>query len=61
MLEPIVGYLDPGAGATILQLVLAGTVGIGALVKLRWQNIKNAVGRGDESAEDVDRASETAR
>jgi len=61
MVEPFLAYLDPGAGATILQLVLAGTVGIGALVKLRWQSIKKAVGRGDRSAEDVDTASETAQ
>ena len=45
----VFAYVDPGVGATVLQLALAGTVGIGALVKLRWQNIKKAVGRDEES------------
>ena len=44
----VFGYVDPGVGATVLQLALAGTVGIGALVKLRWQSIKKALGRGGE-------------
>lgn len=49
MFRFVYAYVDPGVGATVLQLALAGTVGIGALVKLRWQNIKKAVGRDEES------------
>jgi len=56
MIEPIIGYLDPGSGATILQLVLAGTVGIGALAKLRWNRIKGALGQDDEPTEPAESA-----
>jgi len=35
------GYIDPAAGATIMQLIVAGTVGVGAVVKLKWHTIKS--------------------
>ncbi|GMQ94729.1 MAG: hypothetical protein BMS9Abin12_2234 [Acidimicrobiia bacterium] len=41
----VLGYLDPGAGATLMQLVLAGTVGIGAIIKLKWHSIRSLFGR----------------
>jgi hypothetical protein len=44
----VLAYVDPGVGATILQLALAGTVGVGALVKLRWRSIKKALGREED-------------
>jgi hypothetical protein len=50
-MDPVIAYVDPGVGATILQVVLAGTVGIGALIKLRWRSIKRAF--GEEDAPDV--------
>lgn len=42
-------YIDPAAGATIMQLVVAGTVGIGAVVKLKWSSIKSLFNRTDQS------------
>lgn len=59
MLEPIIAYIDPVAGATIMQLVLAGTIGIGALVKLRWQSIKKALGRADKPSADLEESQKT--
>lgn len=45
MLEPIVLYLDPGTGATLVQLALAGTAGIAAAGKLRMNKIKRRLAR----------------
>lgn len=39
-MELITAYVDPGTGATLMQLALAGTVGIAAVVKLKWHSIK---------------------
>ena len=52
MIEPIAAYLDPRAGATILQVVLVSTVGIGALVRLRPQNTMTEFGRGHRPAQE---------
>lgn len=41
----IIAYVDPGAGATLMQLVLAGTVGVGAIIKLKWHSIRSLFGR----------------
>jgi len=43
----IIGYVDPGTGATLMQLVLAGTVGIGAIIKLKWHSIRSLFGRSE--------------
>ncbi len=59
MIEATFAYLDPGTSATILQLVLAGTVGIGALVKLRWQSIKRVFREDDEPLGDSEKSVKT--
>jgi len=33
-------YLDPGTGSYIFQLLIAGLVGLGFLVKVYWNKIK---------------------
>jgi hypothetical protein len=50
------GYIDPAAGATIMQLVVAGTVGIGAVVRLKWHTIRGFFDRSDTT---LDQTSET--
>lgn len=40
-MNALFAYLDPGTGATLMQLMLAGTVGIGALVRLKWESIRS--------------------
>ena len=35
----ILGYLDPGSGAMIFQMIIASIVGAGVAVKLFWRNI----------------------
>ena len=50
------GYIDPGTGATITQLLLAGTVGVAAVVKLKWHSIRSFFSRSkaaDDSAPEV--------
>jgi hypothetical protein len=53
---PIIAYVDPGVGATVMQLVLAGAVGIGALIKLRWEKLRSLFSRrpGEQAAETSD-------
>jgi hypothetical protein len=49
------GYIDPAVGATVMQLVVAGTVGIGAVVKLKWHTIREFFDRSDATPdEDLD-------
>ena len=33
-------YLDPGFGSMVLQLVLAGLLGAGVLIRVFWKRIK---------------------
>jgi hypothetical protein len=48
MIEPFVAYLDPGTGATLVQLALAGTAGIAAAGKLNMNRIKRRLARDAE-------------
>lgn len=50
MFEPIFSYLDPGTGATLLQIALAGTAGVAAASKMRMNKIKRRLNR-DAKAE----------
>ena len=35
----VLGYLDPGSGSMLLQVLLGGAVGLIVVVKLYWNNI----------------------
>jgi len=35
------GYIDPGTGSYLLQILLAGLLGAAFAIKMFWQNIKN--------------------
>ncbi len=37
----ILAYIDPGNGSYIIQLILAGLLGIGYTLKLYWYKIIN--------------------
>ncbi|HNT25999.1 MAG TPA: hypothetical protein PKM21_16635 [Anaerolineales bacterium] len=42
--SPLLGghpYLDPGSGSFILQLLIAGLVGAGFIIKAYWKKIIN--------------------
>jgi hypothetical protein len=36
----LLGYLDPGTGSYIFQMLIAGMVGAGFAVKIFWTQIK---------------------
>ena len=45
----LLAYVDPAAGATLMQLALAGTVGVAAVVKMKWQSIKSVFVRSEDT------------
>lgn len=50
MTDPTFAYLDPGSTATILQLTIAGTAGIAAVVKMKWHSIKGLFASTSDTA-----------
>lgn len=44
-------YLDPGAGSMILQMILAGLLGLSYTLKLYWRRILRFVRRDKTSEE----------
>ena len=40
-------YMDPSSGSIIVQAVIAGVVGIGAILKLYWGKLRNIGKRHD--------------
>jgi hypothetical protein len=48
----VIAYLDPGSGSLILQLLLAGLMGAGILVKVFWKKIKSFFTRKSVKQED---------
>jgi hypothetical protein len=45
-------YLDPGSGSFLVQLLIAGIVGAGFLIKMYWKKIKGLFIRSDQGKED---------
>ncbi len=39
--RPAHAYLDPGTGSYILQLLIAGLLGVAFAVKMFWKNIRS--------------------
>jgi hypothetical protein len=48
-------YLDPGSGSFLIQLLIAGLVGVGFLVKAYWKKIKRLFNRNEPDKEDDSR------
>lgn len=50
------GYLDPGTGSMMLQVILGGIAAVGVAIKLYWHKLRVAIGLGkkEESDEDSD-------
>ena len=40
-------YLDPGAGSIVIQVLVAGAVGVAAVTKFYWKRIVALFRRGD--------------
>ena len=48
-------YLDPGSGSILIQLLLAGLLGAGILVRAFWSRILKLFGRGKpDQADETD-------
>lgn len=45
-------YLDPGSGSFVIQLLIAGIVGAGFLIKAYWKKIKRLFSRSALKKED---------
>ncbi len=59
MTEPIFAYLDPGSTATILQLTIAGTAGIAAIFKLKWNSIKGFFASRSSAADEPENVTDS--
>lgn len=55
MIDPFLAYLDPGTGATLVQLALAGTAGIAAAGKIRMNKVKRRLARDAEIEQEQSR------
>ncbi len=44
-MQPILAYIDPGAGSLLIQLLIGGLAGLAALVKFRWNRIRATFSR----------------
>jgi len=53
-LGEMVMYLDPGFGSMILQLVLAGLLGAGVLIRVFWKKIRTLFGKKDKDILELD-------
>ncbi len=56
MLDPVIAYLDPGTGATLVQLALAGTAGIAGLTKLKMNKLRRKAKTETKPAEELAQA-----
>ena len=41
-------YLDPGSGSFLLQLLIAGLIGLGIALRASWGKIRKMFGKGQE-------------
>lgn len=55
LLKPV-EYLDPGTGSLIIQLILAGVLGISVAIKIFWKKIINLFKKNkeDDATNDFD-------
>ncbi|MFH2103603.1 MAG: hypothetical protein ABIJ39_09660 [Chloroflexota bacterium] len=47
-------YLDPSSGSILLQLIIAGLLGLGIVLRSQWSKIKRLFKRKEEDAIDID-------
>ena len=44
-LPNIGGYIDPGSGSIVIQLIIGALVGVGITMKIYWYKLKNLVSK----------------
>lgn len=47
-------YLDPGSGSFLLQLLIAGLLGLAVALRAYWSKIKKFFKRGKKEEEETD-------
>lgn len=47
-------YLDPGSGSFLIQLLIAGLVGVGFFIRSKWSRIKAFFNRSKNEPEKPD-------
>lgn len=59
LLKPMM-YLDPGSGSFIIQLLLAGALGIGVAIRIYWKKIVAIFRKGESNdvQDDLDQLDE---
>lgn len=53
-------YLDPGTGSFLLQLLIAGLVGAGLILRAQWSKVKKFFSRKKTQEETEDEDSDEA-
>ena len=52
-MQPILAYIDPGAGSLLIQLLIGGLAGLAALIKFRWNRIRAAFSKKPQEDSNV--------
>ncbi len=47
----VLGYLDPGSGSMIIQILVGGLAAVGVTMKLYWRRITGIFRRGNKVEE----------
>lgn len=46
------GYIDPGSGSVVIQMIIGALVGIGITIKLYWYKFKEKIMRSNKKNEE---------
>jgi hypothetical protein len=46
------GYIDPGSGSIVIQMIIGALVGIGITIKLYWYKLKEKILRSNKKNEE---------
>ena len=47
----MLGYIDPGAGGLLMQVLLGGVAGIAVFLTMRWQRVRSLFGLAEAEAD----------
>lgn len=51
-LKDAYGYIDPGSGSVVIQMIIGALVGIGITIKLYWYKFKEKIMRSNKKNEE---------
>ena len=51
-LKDAYGYIDPGSGSVVIQMIIGALVGIGITIKLYWYKFKEKLMRSNKKNEE---------